>query len=528
LPQAGLTGTLDVMKRQNAAMMAVPEVAKVVGKLGRAESALDPAPVAMIETVVQLKPKDRWRAGMTKADIRRELMAAVHTPGATEGAGAWLQPIETRVIMLNAGIRAPLAIKLIGAPLSKEGTPLATKEAVQQLEAVAGRIRDAIAAVPGVAGPNVENIGSKPYLEFEIHRNKVGHYGLTLGDVQETIMTAIGGAEITRTLEGRERYAVRVAYARELRDTVESVQSILVEGAGGVKIPLRDVATLHEVVGPAVIKTEDGRLRLHVTFAAAGRDEGRVMEDALAAVDEWRRDHMAQGHPDPVPTGVGIEPAGRYEAQIRARDRFRVLIPICFFIILFLLYLNFRNWPTVFNVFAAVPVVVAGGLILLWAYPHIWDAAFSAGLVDRPSAGPIYITVAVIVGFIALLGIATDDGVVMATYLEQSFARNPVRSVSDIRERVLQAGLLRVRPCLMTTFTTIIALTPILASTGTGSDVAQPMAIPAVGGMIAELISLFIVPCVYCLVKEWKWRRGWNDPHFIRDPQEASPADRGE
>ncbi len=520
LPQAGLSETLGVMKRQNAAMMKVPEVAKVVGKLGRADSALDPAPVAMLETIVQLMPKDQWRAGITKEEIKKELMAAVHTPGATEGAGAWLQPIETRVIMLNSGIRAPLAIKLIGSPRGEDGRPLPTKKAVRRLEEVAGQIRDRIARVPGLAGPNVENIGSKPYVEFEIHRERVGHYGLTLGNVQETIMTAIGGATITRTLEGRERYSIRVAYARELRDSLQALDSVLVEGAGGIKVPLADVATLHQVVGPAAIKTEDGRLRLHVTFAASGRDEGHVMEDALAAVEKWRGEHMAKGHPDPVPTGVAVEPAGRYESQLRARARFAVLIPVCFAVILFLLYLNFRSWPAVFNVFAAVPVVVAGGLILLWAYPHLWDFAHSLGLADRPSSGPIHITVAVVVGFIALLGIATDDGVVMATYLEQIFKKKPVRGIQEIRERVLEAGLRRVRPCLMTTFTTILALMPILLSTGTGSDVAQPMAIPAVGGMIAELISLFIVPCVYCLVKEWKWRRGINDPTFLR-PQES-------
>ncbi|MHC4955117.1 MAG: efflux RND transporter permease subunit [Planctomycetota bacterium] len=516
LPQAGLDETLQVMRRQNQAMRTVPEVARVVGKLGRAESALDPAPVGMLETVVQLKPKDQWRKGFTKDDVRRELMAVVHTPGATEGAGAWLQPIETRVIMLNSGIRAPLAVKLIGDPRDAGGIPLETKAAVQKLEAVAGQIRDRISSVPGVAGPNVENIGSKPYVEFDIHRDRVGHYGLTLGDVQHTIMTAIGGTSITKTLEGRERYSVRVAYARELRDRIDAFESVLVRGAGGVTIPISEVATIREVVGPAMIKTEDGRLRLHVTFAASGRDEGRVMEDVLAEVERWRSEHMDQGHPDPIPVGVGVEPAGRYEGQVRARKRFAVLIPICLGVILFLLYLNFRSWPTVLNVFAAVPVVIAGGLILIWAFPYLWDAAYAIGIAPQPSSGPIYITVAVIVGFIALLGIATDDGVVMATYLQQVFRRKKVRGIRDIRERVIEAGLRRVRPCLMTTFTTIIALMPILLSSGTGSDVAKPMAIPAVGGMLAELISLFIVPCVYCLVKEVKWRMGWHDSDFER------------
>lgn len=519
LPQAGLTESLEVAKRQNASMMEVPEVAVVVAKLGRAETALDPAPIGMFETVVQLKPKDLWRKGRTKDDIEKELTALVHTPGATEGAGAWLQPIETRVLMLNSDIRAPMAVRLVGSPRGPGGKPLGTKEAVRRLEEVAGQVRDVIENVPGVAGPNVENIGSKPYLEFEIHRDRVGHYGLTLGDVQQAIVTAIGGMEIARTLEGRERYPVRVAYARELRDRVETARGVLVRGAGGIQVPISEVATLREVVGPAVVKTQDGLYRLHVTFAARGRDEGSVMEDVIRRVADWRKEHIAQGHPDPVPQGVTVEAAGRYKSQIRARNRFAVLIPICIGMIFFLLYLNFRSWSTVFNVFAAAPVVVAGGLILIWAYPSLWDAAYALGMAPRPSTGPIYITVAVVVGFIALLGIATDDGVVIATYLEQSFERKPVRSVAEIRERVLEAGLRRARPCLMTTMTTIIALAPILVSTGTGSDVAQPMAIPAVGGMIVELIALFIVPVVYSWVKERKWHFGIPDPHLVREPQ---------
>ncbi len=525
LPQAGLTQTLDVTKRQNAAMMTVPEVARVVGKLGRAESALDPAPVGMLETIVQLKPKSEWRPGMTKADIRSELIGVVHTPGATEGAGAWLQPIETRVVMLNSDIRAPLAIRLLGSPQDENGTPLDTKAAVAKLAQVAGNIRDVIQDVPGVAGPNVENIGAKPYIEFEIHRDRVGHYGLTLENVQQTIVSAIGGMEITRSLEGRERYPIRVAYSRELRDSVESINSILVRGAGGIQVPISEVATIREVKGPAAVKTQDGLMRLHVTFAASGRDEGRVMEEALDRIKEWRAGFEEMGKPDPIPQGVSVLPAGRYEDQLRARQRFAVLIPICLVAIFFLLYLTFKSWTTVLNVYAAAPVVIAGGLILIWAYPHLWNLAHDVGLADRPSAGPIYITVAVVVGFIALIGIATDDGVVIATYLEQTFAREPVTGgIPEIRARVMEAGLRRARPCLMTTATTILALAPILVSTGTGSDVAQPMALPAVGGMIVELLALFMVPCVYSWIKETKWRLGLPDEHFARDAAPDAPA----
>ncbi len=489
------------MKRQNARMEAIPEVAKVVGKLGRAETALDPAPVGMIETIVLLKPRSEWRPNVLKRHIVDELMKVTHVPGVLEGAGAWLQPIETRVIMLNSGIRAPLAAKLIGSPRGPDGGAMTAGEGVAALEQAATWVRELISDVPGVAGPNVENMGGKPYVEIKVRRKEVGHWGVTVQDVQDAITTAVGGMVIARTIEGRERYGIRVAYERERRDRLEDLDHILVHGNRG-PVPLSMVADIKSVVGPAAIKTEDGRLRLHVTFAASDRDEGAVMEDVLARIEEGRRQLVAAGQADPIPAGVAIEPAGRYEAQERARKRFQVLIPICVGIILFLLYLTFRSWATSLNVFAALPVCVAGGLILMAFYPAMKDTFYEWGLWDLPSTGPIYITVAVIVGFIALAGIATDDGVVMATYLEQSLKKRQPDSIAAIREATVEAGLRRIRPCLMTTFTTIIALYPILSSTGRGSDVAQPMAIPAVGGMIAELISLFIVPTVFCWVRE--------------------------
>jgi copper/silver efflux system protein len=501
LPAASLSQTLDVMKRQNAQIESLPEVAKVVGKLGRVESALDPAPIGMIETVVQLQPRSEWREGIRQSDIVSELMRVTHTPGVLEGAGAWLQPIETRVIMLNSGIRAPLAAKLIGSPRSADGRSMTAAQGVAALEEAANWIREVIQPVPGVAGPNVENLGGKPYLEARVRREEVGHWGLTVQDVQDAITTAIGGKVVDSTVEGRERYGIRVAYPRERRDRVDSIDNVLVHGSRG-PVPLSFVADISSTIGPAAIKTEDGRLRLHVMFAAAGRDEGAVMEDALARIAEARREHIDAGHPDPIPAGVAVEAAGRYENQARAAKRFRVLIPICFAIILFLLYLNFRSWVTSLNVFAALPVCIGGGLLLLAFFPDFKDFMFEIGLWDQPSSGPIYITVAVIVGFIALAGIATDDGVVIATYLDQSMKKRQPGTVDEVREATVAAGLRRIRPCLMTTVTTIVALYPILSSTGRGSDVAQPMALPAVGGMLAGLISLFIVPLVYCWIQE--------------------------
>jgi Cu(I)/Ag(I) efflux system membrane protein CusA/SilA len=396
-------------------------------------------------------------------------------------------------------------VKLLGAPRDDAGRTLTAAEGVASLEAAARWIREVIADVPGVAGPNVENLGGKPYLEVSVRRDVVGHYGVSVKDVQQALQTAIGGMTIDRTVEGRERYGIRVAYDRERRDDAEDLARVLVHGSRG-PVPLSLLADVRHVVGPAAIKTEDGRLRLHVTFAASGRDERSVMDAVLARVAAGRAALVREGARDPVPAGVSVAPAGRYEAQERAQRRFQILIPICLAIIVFLLYLKFRSWTASLVVLSALPVCIAGGLLLLALYPDIKDALFAVGLWDLPSAGPVYVTVAVVVGFIALAGIATDDGVVMATYLEQSFARREPETVQEVRDATVAAGLKRIRPCLMTTFTTIIALYPILAATGRGSDVAQPMAIPAVGGMIAELLSLFVVPTVFCALRERRLR----------------------
>ncbi|MEE9393905.1 MAG: efflux RND transporter permease subunit [Planctomycetota bacterium] len=513
LPQASLSQALEVMKRQNAMMETVPEVMKVVGKLGRAETALDPAPISMIETVVILKPKSEWRPNVFKRDIVAELLRKTHVPGVLEGAGAWLQPIETRVIMLNSGLRAPMAIQLIGQPRDKEGRSLDAGDSIEVLEAAARQVRDVLKTVPGVAGPNVENLGGKPYLEIKVDRIKAGHWGLSVADVQNAVKLAIGGAQIDQTVEGRERYGIRVAWARERRDDLESIRRLRVRSSAGREVFLEQVADISFARGPAAIKTEDGRVRLHVTFAAAGADEATVMNNALDRIEAWRRKITARGEADPIPAGVDLRSAGRFESAQRARDRFMILIPICLAIIFFLLYLQFRSWGVSLLVLSALPTCIAGGLIMLAVYPGLRDFLFSIGVWDEPSSGPIYITVAVIVGFIALAGIATDDGVVVATYLEQSFKKSKPTNISEVREAVVQAGLRRIRPCLMTTMTTIIALYPILASTGRGSDVAQPMALPAVGGMFAELLSLFIVPVMYCWYRERGLKRPSQNPN---------------
>ena len=487
LHQASLSQTMEVMVRMNQRMREVPEVAQVMGKLGRAKTALDPAPVGMMETVVNLKPKSQWRPGITKDDILAELRAKTRTIGVSP---SWLQPIETRVVMLQSGIKASMALEIIGAPLKPDGTPYADLEAHKQIEQLAVALEPVVREVRGAKDVNALRLGGKPYIELVVDRLRAGRYDMNPGDVLEAVEVAIGGRNLTWSLEGRERYPIRAQYARELRDDPDKLRRILVPTKAGVKIPLGNLVTIREVIGPASIRTRDGNLTGYLMFNAKDRDEAGVMEDALNAVKAWRaaeRDRM--GH-DPVPKGLRIEPAGRYLNKIEADERLGMLVPIVILINLFLLYVAYRDFGLTLAIFAAIPLTFAGGFIGLWVYPLITGGP------------PIYLTTAVWIGFIALFGIAVDDGAVMATYLQQSFARRDPKTRTEIREAVVDAGLRRIRPCLMTTFTTILALIPILWTTGRGSDVMQPMALPLVGGMVAELVSLFVLPTIYCWLRE--------------------------
>ncbi len=483
LHQASLTETMDAMIRMNKGMREVPEVTQVMGKLGRITSALDPAPVGMIETVVNLAPRDRWREGLTKADILTELRQKTAMLGVSP---SWLQPIETRVIMLQSGLRASMAVEIIGSPSRDDGSPFTDLEAHAAIEKVALGIENVLRDVPGAVDVNALRLGGKPYLELVVRRKRAGRYGVNVRDVMDVIEIALGGRNLTWSLEGRERYPVRVQYARELRDDPDKLRRLIVPTPKGGQIPLGRLVDIREVVGPAAVRTKDGQLTGYVMFNAEGRDEAAVMADALAAVQAWRDTDK-----DPVPRGLRIEPAGRYLSKLEADRRLALMVPLVIFINLFLLYLAYGEIGLTLSIFAAIPVVFAGGFIGLWVWP--WLAG----------GGPIYLTTAVWIGFIALFGIAVDDGAVMATYLQQSFKRLTPSSPQEVREAVVAAGLRRIRPCLMTTFTTIIALVPVLMSDGRGSDVMHPMALPLVGGMLAELVTLFVLPALYC----WQMER---------------------
>lgn len=349
---------------------------------------------------------------------------------------------------------------------------------------------------------NADRIVGKPYLEIVPDRDAASRYGLNIADIHETIQTAIGGRIVTTTVEGRERFGVQVRYKRELRDTQESLEKILVSNKEGTQVPLSQVANIEYLRGPQVIKAEDTFLTGYVTF---GSQKGFAEVDVVEAVRQHLEEKEKSGDLIRTP-GVRYEFAGNYEAALEFNRTLMVMVPLCLGAIFVLLYFDNRSVTTTFIVFSGVAVTWSGGFLLLWLYgrPGFLDfELFGHNLRQLFQVSPINLSTAVWVGFLALFGIATDDGVVMSTYLRQRFDELKPTGTAAIREAVVDAGVRRVRPCLMTTATTLLALLPVLTSTGRGSDLMAPMAVPIFGGMLIELLTMFVVPVLYCLTKEF-------------------------
>lgn len=530
MPHASIGEALEVTRQLDMLIETIPEVEFAVGKLGRAETALDPAPVSMIETIIQYQseyvlddhgrharfavgedgeylrdddgglvhdddgvPFRNWRPEIrTQADVWDEIVRVARVPGLT--AAPLLQPISTRILMLQSGIRAPMAVRLRGPDLDS-------------LAEAAASVEHLLRTHPSVDSNtvNADRPVGKPYLEIHPDRVSLSRHGVTMAQVQDVIEIAIGGRTVTHTVEGRERYPVRVRYPRELRDTPARMANITVTSANGTQIPLGELAELRYVQGAQMIRSEDGLLVNYVMFdASQGLSEVEVVEAVEATMLANLEDRSLQ-----LPDGVSFDFAGSYENSIRASKRLAVIVPVVLLTIFVLLYLQFRSALTAFMVFAGVAVAMSGGFVMMWCFaqPGFLDiGVLGQSMRDVFQIAPVHLSVAVWVGFIALFGIATDDGVVMATYLRQSFGGPPPDSLEAVRARVIEAGARRVRPCLMTTATTLLALLPILTSYGTGADVMTPMAVPILGGMTIELLTLFIVPLLYSAVEETKFR----------------------
>ncbi|HEX2837377.1 MAG TPA: efflux RND transporter permease subunit [Phycisphaerales bacterium] len=494
LPQASLSQAVEVNSKQDLAIATVPEVESVVGKIGRAESALDPAPIGMMESIVILKPESEWRTKkverffsgwpgflrtplswvwseerrITKQEILAELQERSAIPGVLP---TWLQPIQTRLVMLQTGFRAMMGVKIYGSDL-------------REIEKVGLQIEQLLREVPGATDIVADRIVGKPYIQIQIDRERIGRYGVNIRDVQDVIEMSLGGMNLMDSVEGRERYPIRIRLARDFREDMEAIHRINVPSSTGAQVPLAQLADISTVLGPQEIKGERGLLVGYVTMNTRDRDEVSVVQDAEAVLQQALKDGRLM-----LPPGYYWEWSGQFENQVRATKRMQVLVPITLGIMFVMLYLGFQRWWIAPVIFFGVLVSASGGFIML----ALWG---------------VNLSVAVWVGFLVLFGVVDDDGVVIGTYLEGVFKDREFKSVAEIREAVIDAGLKRIRPCLMTIATTVLGLMPIFWATGRGSDVMQPMAIPSMGGMAISLITLFIVPCVFSAVEEWKWNRG--------------------
>ena len=546
MPHSGMEYNLNVVAQLDMLVTQIPEVELTVGKLGRVDSALDPAPISMFENVINYKPEymlnekghrvrfkvDRqkrfilsdgrvldneaalaagvgtddlipdkrgayfrnWRSHINSPDdIWDEIIKVTNIPGVTSAPK--LQPIETRLVMLQTGLRAPMGIKVYGQDL----------ESIQDF---GFKLETILKHVPSVKTEAVfaDRIVGKPYLLLDIDREAIARYGLTVDDVQQTLETAIGGMTITSTIEGRERYPVRVRYPRELRDTPEALGDILMATPTGAQVPLSQLLTIDYRQGPQMIRSEETFLVGYVLFDKQdGYSEVEVVEDAEAAI----RSAIDRGELD-VPSGIKYAFSGSYENQVRAEKRLAFIVPLVLLIVFVILYFQFRSISTSLMVFSGIALAFSGGFILIWLYGQDWFAnlsLFGMNMRQLFQMHTINLSVAVWVGFIALFGISTDDGVLIGTYLQQSFNKHRPQSVNEIRKAVIIAGERRIRPAVMTSATTVIALLPVLTSTGRGADIMVPMAIPAFGGMLVAVVTYFVVPTLYAWREERKLKK---------------------
>ncbi len=491
-PSISLEQNTEIARRQNAALMQVPEVEYAVAKVGRADTSTDPAPPNMTETVVHLKPRGQWRPGMTIEALRAELGEAAALPGVTN---IWTMPIINRIDMLSTGVRSEVGVKVYGSDLT-------------MLDRLARQVADALRAVPGAANVYPEPLVGAQYLNVRVDREAAARYGLTVSAVQEVIETAVGERVVTRTLEGRQRFPVRVRYAAEYRDEVQTLGNVLVATPAGEQVPLAQVAAFEQTRGAAMITSENGLLLATVLLNVQGRDIGGFVEEARAAVSARV----------PLPAGYFVGWSGRYENQELARRRLQVILPIVLVVIFALLYFTYHSVLEAAHVLLTVPFALTGGVYLLWLLGYNFS-------------------VAVWVGFIALFGTAVQTGVVMLIYLDEAVRRKQTErggalTRQDLRDAVTEGALLRLRPKVMTVSTVVAGLLPIMWSDRVGAEVMKPLATPVLGGMVSSLLYVLIVtPVLFYWIQEA--RLPVRDPGSgvrgpgsgVRDPEaELEPA----
>ncbi len=466
-PAVSIGKAQQLLQQTDKLIKTVPEVKRVFGKIGRADSATDPAPLTMVETTIQLKPREEWRPGMTMDKLKRELDGLVKFPGLTN---AWVMPIKNRIDMLATGIKTPVGVKIAGPDLK------VIQDLGRELEKV-------IQEVPGTVSVYSERVAGGRYVTVDIDRKAAARFGLNITDVQEVVRTALGGMRVTQSVEGLERYPVNVRYPRETRDSLEKIRNLPVVTPAGAHIPLAEVAEIRIESGPGMIKTENARLNGWTYIDIQGRDLGSYVVDAQKAVADQLE----------LPPGYSVSWSGQYEYMMRAKEKLSTVVPVTLVIIVLLLYLNFRNLTEVLIIIGTLPLALAGGIWLLYLLDY-------------------NLSVAVGVGFIALAGVSVEIGVVMLVYLNQALRRITDQAAhqgrplgrDDVRKAVVEGALLRVRPIMMTVAAIIAGLLPIMLGGGTGSEVMRRIAAPMIGGMVsATLLTLIVLPAVFLI---WKQR----------------------
>jgi Cu(I)/Ag(I) efflux system membrane protein CusA/SilA len=464
LPGASIDTMRQAIQDQDKILMSFPEVASVFAKAGRAETATDPAPLEMVETIVTLQPPEQWRPGMTHEKLVADMDQALKA-GQAGFSSSWTMPIKGRLDMLATGIRTPVGVKVYGLDL-------------KEVSRIGKEVEAAANMVAGTRSAFAERVAEGYFLDFEPHRSAIARYGLTESDVQAVIQSAVGGANVTTTVEGRERYPVSVRYARDFRDDLDRLRRVLVETPTGAQVPMGELAEVRLTPGPNMIKSEAAQLVGYVYVDFAGRDTGGYVADLKKMVGKMVR----------VPPGYHLEYSGSFASMERAVRRLVYVIPLTLLVIFVLLYLNTRSLAKVLIVFLAVPFSLVGAFLLLYLLGY-------------------HLSVAVWVGIIALAGVDAETGVVMLLYLDVAHERRVregrMRSLDDLEAGVLEGAVERVRPKMMTVMAILMGLLPILWSSGTGSDVMKRIAAPMVGGIVTSfLLELLIYPAVYTI---WKW-----------------------
>ncbi|MBA4220669.1 MAG: CusA/CzcA family heavy metal efflux RND transporter [Methylobacterium sp.] len=468
LPGISVTKAAELLQTQNRIIRTFPEVASVYGKAGRAQTATDPAPTEMFETIINLKPKAEWREGVTLDSLKAEMDKALQFPGVSN---AWTQPIRARIDMLATGIRTPIGVKVFGTDLA-------------QMEAISRQVETILKTVPGTSSAYAERVIGGYFLDIVPDRIALGRYGLSVGDVQNAVVMAMGGETVTTTVEGRERYGVAIRYPRDLRSDPQAIaREVQVSTPSGASVPLGEVASIERKRGATSIRTENSELAVYIFVDTVGRDLGGYVRDAQNAIAQSIK----------LPAGYRIAWSGQFEYLERAEARLKLVVPVTLAIIFLLLYLNFRRLTETFIVMLSLPFALVGGVWLLW-----W-LGFN-------------MSVAVAVGFIALAGVAAETGVIMLIYLDHALSEVRARCASerrtftraDLHEAIMLGAVERVRPKIMTVVAIMAGLLPILWNTGTGSEVMQRIAVPMIGGMVSStVLTLLVIPAIYGLVKGW-------------------------